>query len=177
LNKLGNIQDLKRHFIPSHISGHGAHTLLTGGNNRLGAGLDDFFYFLFGDFLGQLGVDHLQVAPTSAAPAGLTIFGEFHQFYARDGLNQFSRLIKYTRPPPQVTGIVVGNGQIQLPERNPAFLNLVQQVLGAVKNIKFRRIILPPHLITGRTGKHNLASPFGANGRHVMIDEFLNHIL
>ena len=111
MNELRNIQDFKRDLVPSYISHHGPHTLLTGCDNGLCASTHDLFYLAPGDFSGKLGVDHLEVAATTATLAIFAVFGEFHKFDAGDGSDHFPWFVKYPGASTQITRIMISNRQ------------------------------------------------------------------
>ena len=169
MDELGDIHDLQGDLVSSHIGGHGSHTLLTGRDDRLGAGGHDLLDFSFGDGGRQLRIDHLQVPAAAAALTILTISREFYKPHTRYRSDHPSRFIEHPGPSPQIAGVVIGDGQRERFQGDPLSPDEFHQVLGGVGDLKLPRIKLPPHLIAGRTRKNDPSGPLFTHGLQIVV--------
>jgi hypothetical protein len=175
--QLRQIRHLNRNLIPANVSRHGTHALLAGSYHGLRAGAYDFLDLALGDFGGEPGVEHFQIAAAAAALAILAIARQFHQPHARNGLNHLARGVEHARAPAQVAGIVVSDCEGSFLHRHAPLPYQIQQVLRRVRNLHLPRIVLAPHLVTRRAGKHHFPGALGPSRLHVVLGKFLELVL
>lgn len=90
VDELGDVHDLQGHLVSFDIGRHGSDTLLAGGDDRLCAGTQRLFDFLFSNLPREFCIDHLEIA-ADATEAVLPIAREFSKLDTGDGTNDGPR--------------------------------------------------------------------------------------
>ena len=118
-----------------------------------------------------------QVAPAATAQGLLPIVGHLDEGEAGDTLQHTTGRLVDAALASQVTGVVIGYGQVRLAEGQPALVYLAGEVLGGVQGLEAVHFVsgnlgvdVLPHVVAGWASKKDLLGPGGPHTGNVVQD-------